>query len=72
MKRTRSSRSSSWFLGAAIVCCVPLAGCDDSQSSGPMKEIPKESPVLTTGKESAQAFFGDKKAAAAAKAPSKK
>jgi hypothetical protein len=72
MKRTRSSRSSSWFLGAAIACCTPLAGCDEGQTTGPMKDIPKESPVLNQSKDSAQAFFNDNKASKASKAPSKK
>jgi hypothetical protein len=73
MKRTRLFLSLSWFLGAAIVCGSPLAGCDSSRTSdGPLENIPKESPVLGPGKASAEAFFANKKGAAKTpKAPSK-
>lgn len=72
MKRTRVFLSLPWFLGAAIVCGSPLAGCDSSRlSSGPAEDIPKESPVLREGKDSAEAFFANKKGAKAPKAPSK-
>jgi hypothetical protein len=58
------------LLGAAIACGAPLAGCDSGQqSNGPVENAPKESPVLTQGKDSAQGFFADKKTA---KVPSKK
>jgi hypothetical protein len=72
MKRTRFFRSLSWFLGAAIVCGSPLAGCDSSKSDGPPENIPKESPVLGPGKASAEAFFANKKGAKAPKAPPSK
>jgi hypothetical protein len=73
MKRTRFSLSLPWCLGAAIVCGAPLAGCDSSSSSGPMENIPKESPVVKQSKDSADAFFAQKKGAGAKapKAPSK-
>ena len=73
MKRTRSFLPLPWCLGAAIVCGSPLAGCDgSSSSSGPAENIPKESPVLGPGKDSAKAFFADKKGAPAPKAPPKR
>ena len=71
-KRTRLLRSLPWFLGAAIVGGSPLAGCGSSQTSGPVENIPKESPVLGPGKDSAEAFFANKKGAKASKAPSTK
>jgi hypothetical protein len=72
MKQTRIFLSLPWFLGAAIVCGSPLAGCDSSRtSSGPAADIPKESPVLTEGMDSAAAFFANKKGTKAQKAPSK-
>jgi hypothetical protein len=71
-KRTPLLRSLPWFLGAAIVCGSPLAGCDSSQTSGPPENIPKESPVLGPGKDSADAFFANKKGAKAPNAPSTK
>jgi hypothetical protein len=72
MKRTRLLRSLPLFLGAAIVCGSPLAGCDSSKSDGPVENIPKESPLLGPAKDSADAFFANKKGAKAPKAPSKK
>jgi hypothetical protein len=73
MKRNRFFLSLPWFLGAAIVCGPPLAGCDSSRtSSGPAENIPKESPVLTEAKDSAGAFFANKKGAKAPKVPPKK
>ena len=73
MKRIRIFLSLSWFLGAAIVCGSPLAGCDGSRTSdGPLENIPKESPVLGPGKDSAEAFFANRKGAKAQKAPPKK
>jgi hypothetical protein len=71
MKRTRVLFSLLFFVGAAIVCGSPLAGCDSSQTSGPAENIPKESPVLGPGKASAEAFFANKKGAKSQKAPSK-
>jgi hypothetical protein len=71
-KRTRLLRSLPWFLGAAIVGGSPLAGCGSSQTSGPVENIPKESPVLGPGKDSAEAFFTNKKGAKASNAPSTK
>jgi hypothetical protein len=70
-KRTRLLRALPWFLGAAIVGGSPLAGCGSSQTSGPVENIPKESPVLGPGKDSAEAFF-NKKGAKASNAPSTK
>ena len=72
MKRTRLLRSFPWFLGAAIVCGSPLAGCDSSKSDGPVENIPKESPLLGPAKDSSEAFFANKKGAKASKAPSTK
>jgi hypothetical protein len=73
MKRTRLFLSLSWFLGAAIVCGSPLAGCDSSRTSdGPLENIPKESPVLGPGKDSAESFFANRKGATKSpKAPAK-
>jgi hypothetical protein len=73
MKRTQLFLSLSWFLGAAIVCGSPLAGCDSSRTSdGPLENVPKESPVLGPGKDSAEAFFANRKGATKApKAPVK-
>jgi hypothetical protein len=73
MKRTRSSRSLSCLLGAASACGAPLAGCDSAQqSNGPMENIPKESPVLNTSKDSVKGFFADKKTAKPSKASPEK
>jgi hypothetical protein len=45
-----------------------LAGCDNSKTDGPVEDIPKKSPVLTTSKDSAAEFFKNK----AQPAPGKK
>jgi hypothetical protein len=72
MKRTRFGLSFPWFLGATIACGSPLVGCDSSRTAdGPAENIPKQSPVLGAGKDSAAAFFANKKGAKAQKAPTK-
>lgn len=60
----RHLRPWPWLLGAAIVCGPMLAGCGDGgvQSTGPGSTPPKESPVLTTGKDSMQEFIKNRKA----------
>jgi hypothetical protein len=49
-------------MGAAIVSAPMLAGCGNSnQTTGPMENIPKESPVLQS-KDSMKAFMESRKA----------
>jgi len=55
----RVTRPWPWLLGAAFIFGPLLAGCSESQqqSTGPGDTPPKESPVLTTGKDSMQEFM---------------
>jgi hypothetical protein len=72
MKRMKFYFSFPWLLGAAIVCGSPLVGCDSSRTAdGTPDNIPKESPVLREGKDSAEGFFANKKGAKAPKALTK-
>jgi hypothetical protein len=49
-------------MGAAIVCGPMLAGCDGGQqSTSPVANPPKESPVLTTAKDSMNEFLNQNK-----------
>jgi hypothetical protein len=61
MQSNRIVRAWSCVFTAAIVVGVSLPGCDSSQSSGPVENAPKQSPVLDQSKDSMKSFFEAKK-----------
>lgn len=62
MRPNRIRLGRTLALAAAFLGAPMLSGCGSDQTTGPVENIPKESPVLTTGKDSMQEFIKNRKA----------